>query len=36
MNLATIDTNLLVALRALLHEQTVSGAARSVGLANPR
>jgi len=33
MNLTTIDTNLLVALRALLHEQTVSGAARSVGLA---
>ncbi len=33
MNLSAIDTNLLVALRALLHEQTVSGAARSVGLA---
>ena len=33
MNLATIDTNLLVALRALLREQNVSGAARSVGLA---
>ncbi len=33
MNLAAIDMNLLVALRAVLREQTVSGAARAVGLA---
>jgi DNA-binding transcriptional LysR family regulator len=32
-NLAGIDVNLLVALRAVLRAQTVSGAARSVGLA---
>src|SRR5262245_62308745 len=35
MNLATLDLNLLVALEALLVEESVGGAARRIGLSQP-
>lgn len=35
MNIASIDLNLLIALQALLEEESVSGAARRIGLSQP-